>query len=89
MGDVDNLEFLDKLIYDLPDITFAEKRKVLKKRIKEIFVYDKNPPKWIEEPYWQFRNGKPMKFKEQYRIYDGCRYVFYDDEGEIEIEQYD
>ena len=68
---------------------FSEKVKILKAKINEIFRYDKNPPEWIQEPDWQCRNGKPMIFKEQYGITGGCRYVFYDEEGEMAIEQYD
>ena len=89
VGYVDCPEITEGLIMDLPPVKFSEKVKILKAKIKEIFRYDKNPPEWIQEPEWQIRNGKPMIFRGQYEIPDGCRYVFYDDEGEIEIEQYD
>ena len=88
VGYVDCPEITEGLIRDLPPVKLSEKVKILKAKIKEIFRYDKNPPEWIQEPDWQCRNGKPMIFKEQYEIPDGCRYVFYDDEGEIAIEQY-
>ncbi len=89
VGYVDCPEITEELIRSLPLVKFSEKVKILKTKIKEIFRYDENPPEWIQEPDWQCRNGKPMIFRGQYDIDGGCRYVFYDDEGIIEIEQYD
>ncbi len=89
VGYVDCPEITEELIRSLPPVKFSEKVKILKTKIKEIFRYDENPPEWIQEPDWQCRNGKPMIFRGQYDIDGGCRYVFYDDEGIIEIEQYD
>lgn len=89
VGYVDCPEITEELIRNLPPVKFSEKVKILKTKIKEIFRYDENPPEWIQEPDWQCRNGKPMIFRGQYDIDGGCRYVFYDDEGIIEIEQYD
>lgn len=89
VGYVDCPEITEELIRSLPPVKFSEKVKILKTKIKEIFRYDDNPPEWIQEPDWQCRNGKPMIFRGQYDIDGGCRYIFYDDEGIIEIEQYD
>ena len=89
VGYVDCPEITEELIRSLPPVKFSEKVKILKTKIKEIFRYDENPPEWIQEPVWQCRNGKPMIFRGQYDIDGGCRYIFYDDEGIIEIEQYD
>lgn len=89
VGYVDCPEITEELIRNLPPVKFSEKVKILKTKIKEIFRYDENPPEWIQEPDWQCRNGKPMIFRGQYDIDGGCRYIFYDDEGIIEIEQYD
>ena len=89
VGYVDCPEITEGLIRGLPPVKFSENVKILKAKIKEIFRYDKNPPEWIQEPDWQCRNGKPMIFREQYDITGGCRYVFYDEEGEMAIEQYD
>ncbi len=89
VGYVDCPEITEELIRSLPPVKFSEKVKILKTKIKEIFRYDENPPEWIQEPDWQCRNGKQMIFRGQYDIDGGCRYVFYDDEGIIEIEQYD
>ncbi len=89
VGYVDCPEITEELIRGLPPVKFSEKVKILKTKIKEIFRYDENPPEWIQEPDWQCRNGKPMIFRGQYDIDGGCRYIFYDDEGIIEIEQYD
>ncbi len=89
VGYVDCPEITEELIRSLPPVKFSEKVKILKTKIKEIFRYDENPPEWIQEPDWQCRNGKPMIFRGQYDIDGGCRYIFYDDEGIIEIEQYD
>lgn len=89
VGYVDCPEITEELIRSLPPVKFSEKVKILKTKIKEFFRYDDNPPEWIQEPDWQCRNGKPMIFRGQYDIDGGCRYIFYDDEGIIEIEQYD
>ena len=89
VGYVNCPEITEELIRSLPPVKFSEKVKILKTKIKEIFRYDDNPPEWIQEPDWQCRNGKPMIFRGQYDIDGGCRYIFYDDEGIIEIEQYD
>ena len=85
---VDCPQITDKLIGQLPAVSVSRKKKLLKRRLKELFIYDKKPPVWIQNPEWQLRGGKPMKFRAQYKTDSGYRYEFYDDEGEIFIEQY-
>lgn len=86
---IDCPQITDKLIKELPDVSITQKKKLIKKQLKELFAYDKKPPEWIQNPEWQFRGDKPMKFRGQYKIEGGYRYEFYDDEGEVFVEQYD
>ncbi|MDE5721748.1 MAG: hypothetical protein K2I30_03280 [Clostridia bacterium] len=86
---VDCPQITEKLIAELPEVSYAQKKKIMRKKLKELFVCDNKPPEWIQDPEWPLRNGKPMVFKGQYDIKDGCRYVFYDEEGEQEVEQFD
>lgn len=85
---IDCPQITEKIIRSLPAVSVSRKKKLLKQQLKELFIYDEKPPVWIQNPEWQLRDGKPMKFRAQYKTDDGYRYEFYDDEGVISIEQY-
>lgn len=86
---IDCPQITDKLISGLPEVSLTQKKKIMRQKLKEIFVYDKKPPMWIQNPEWQLRGDKPMKFRGQFKIDGGYRYEFYDEEGEVSVEQYD
>jgi hypothetical protein len=67
--DIDDEEFLKDLISQIPaDIkTRGQRVKWCKDRLKEMFRYDKSPPRWIQPPKWPIVNGKPLVFKRKSR----------------------
>jgi len=85
---IEDEEFLNKIIGEAPkDISKTNQKKWLKDRIRNIFRYDSNPPKWIQDPEWPIVDGKPLVFKGQTkqkiddeRVY----YTFYNPETKEE-----
>ena len=80
----------NKIIKHIPaNITKSEEKKYCRKRQKELFRYEKNPPNWIQSSEWPIVNEKPMVFRKQLRnIEDEERmdFYFYDsDTGEERI----
>ena len=80
------LEFMTKNVVPLDsDLSDAQKTKLIKERLKEYFKYVDKPPKWIQNPDWPIRDGKPLVFVGQLSInapelfHDkGAAYLFFD-----------
>ncbi|MDR0850852.1 MAG: hypothetical protein LBN07_05275, partial [Christensenellaceae bacterium] len=54
---------INKIPTDLK--TKTEKIKWCKEKIKELFKYDKTPPRWVQYAAWPIVNGKPLVFRKQ------------------------
>jgi hypothetical protein len=87
------LEFMtEKILLLDSDLSDTQKKKLIKERLKEYFKYVDKPPKWIQNPDWPIRDGKPLIFVGQLSIdapelfHDkGAAYLFYDPaNGEFE-----
>ena len=64
----DNEDFLMKNVVDkMPEGLATQKDKVkwCKEKIKELFIYDSKPPRWVQSPQWPIVAGKPLVFKGQ------------------------
>lgn len=80
------LEFLiEKIVPAENELSDAQKKKLIKERLKEYFKYVDKPPKWIQSPDWPIRDGKPLIFVGQLPIdaselfHDqGAVYLFFD-----------
>jgi hypothetical protein len=79
-----SVEFLFELANSAPEgMTKKKKSEWCKTRLKELFIYESKPPKWIQNPEWPIKNGKPLVFKSQsaedldYSISE-IKYFFYD-----------
>ena len=93
--DISDEEFLkiniiDKIPLELK--TETKKIKWCKEKIKELFKYEKTPPRWIQDPEWPIINGKPLIFRKQSKeTKDDERVQFYfydpDTKKEVIIEQ--
>lgn len=84
-------DFLEKIINSVP-LNLSKDEKLLwgKNRIKELFKFEKTPPKWVQEPEWPIINEKPLIFKYQKENKLGAiEYYFYnpDTMKDIIIEQ--
>jgi hypothetical protein len=80
------LEFMTEMIIPVDtSLSEAQKKKLIKERLKEYFRYIDKPPRWIQGPDWPIRNGTPLIFIGQVPIdasdlfHDkGAAYVFFD-----------
>lgn len=80
------LEFMtEKILPHDSGLSDAQKSKVIKERLKEFFKCLDKPPKWVQNPDWPIRDGKPLVFVGQLAInapemfHDrGAAYLFYD-----------
>lgn len=54
-----------------------ELKEWLKGRLKELFRYYRNPPRWIQSPAWPITGSRPMYFLGQIKLHD-CEY-FHDE----------
>ena len=80
------LEFLtEKIIPVDGTLSDTQKKKLIKERLKESFKFVEKPPKWIQNPDWPIRDGRPLVFVGQIAInapdlfHDkGTAYLFYD-----------
>lgn len=80
------LEFIIENIIPLEtDLTDSQKKKLIRERLKENFKYTSKPPKWLQNPEWPIRAGKPLIFVGQITLDasalfhdNGMAYVFYD-----------
>ena len=84
---IEDEEYFNSIIASAPTgLSVVQQKKWLKEKIKSLFVYEKSPPRWIQDPEWPIVSGKPLVFKgqtkndpEDERIW----YTFYDpDTGE-------
>lgn len=77
------------------DISRPQQVKWCKARIKELFRYEKVPPRWWQNPEWPFNAaGKPMTFLYQKKpSKDDCRFLYHfqdpDSGKETIVEQLD
>lgn len=87
------MEFMtEKILPHDSSLSDAQKKKLIKERIAQYFKSADKPPKWIQNPDWPIRDGKPLIFIGQIAInapdlfHDrGAAYLFYDpDQGEYE-----
>ena len=87
------MEFMtEKVILFESDLSEAQKKKLIRQRLKELFKYVDKPPRWIQGADWPIRDGKPMIFLGQLPIdapelfHDkGAAYLFFDpDKGNFE-----
>lgn len=84
--DILDEDFLEeKIISKVPNgLTKAKRITWCKERLKEMFLYDNKPPRWIQSAEWPIVNGKPLVFREQKRSKietehdERVDYVFYD-----------
>lgn len=92
-----SVEFLVELANSAPaGMTKKEKSEWCKTRLKELFIYENKPPKWLQNPEWPIKNGKPLVFRSQssedldYSISE-IEYFFYDPKTNevVTIEQHD
>ena len=53
-----------KVLEDIYDQMKVKKPKLYKEKVKELFVYESKPPRWIQEPEWpvDIKGGVPLKF---------------------------
>lgn len=80
------LEFMiEKIVPCDGALSDAQKKKLIKERLKEYFRCLDKPPKWIQDPDWPIRDGKPLVFVGQIPIdasdlfHDkGAAYLFFD-----------
>ena len=66
--DITNEDYLNShVISKIPNDITTKTKKVAwcKSRLKELFQYDKNPPRWVQSPEWPIIDGKPLVFKKQ------------------------
>ena len=80
--DITNEDFLNtQVIAKIPEgLTKAKRIQWCKARLKELFKYDKSPPRWIQSAEWPILEGKPLVFRKQINnIADNERvdYIFY------------
>lgn len=82
----------DRLIRKILLEGSGESRKVLKERIKTVFMIEnaRKHPHWIQEPEWPFYDDRPMRFVSEDRNGELFTYYFVDDvtNVSISIEQY-
>ena len=87
---IESENYFINLINGINYATIEELISVLEIKIKRDFLIMNNTPEWIQDPNWQFNNGKPMVFVGQiskgYNTLgiscDMVFYVFYDsDDG--------
>jgi hypothetical protein len=78
---------INNVIKEIPRDIKSKKDAVkwCKDKIKELFKYDKLPPRWIQNAEWPIIGGRPLRFKGQSeeRNAEQVFYYFYDpDTGE-------
>jgi len=86
----------DEVLSKMPDkLSRPQQIKWCKSRIKELFQYDKVPPRWWQNPEWPINDtGKPLKFMYQNKSSkEDSRFLFHfsDPDSNIEtiVEQFD
>ena len=84
---IEDEEYFNSIIASVPiGLTVVQQKKWLKEKIKSLFVYEKSPPRWIQDPEWPIVKGKPLVFKGQTKNDpddERVWYTFYDpDTGE-------
>ena len=87
--DILDEDFLNyQIISKAPEgLTKTEKTAWCKKRIKELFQYDKISPRWIQNPEWPIINGRPLVFRKQTTNKmgkDKVDFIFYNPDTEEE-----
>jgi hypothetical protein len=97
-----NSEFFQKHILPIvnAEITKAEKKKQIREKYKEAYIYQSKPPRWIQGSEWIEKDGVPLFFVGHLELKhealhetfhdDGAVYIFLDTEtGKIEtVEQF-
>lgn len=82
----------DRLIRKILLEGSGESRKVLKERIKTVFMIEnaRKHPHWIQEPEWPFYDDRPMRFVSEERNGELFTYYFVDDitNARVIVEQY-
>ena len=65
--DITDDDFLSThVISQIPEgLTKAKRIAWCKARLKELFRYDKSPPRWIQSAEWPILGGKPLVFRKQ------------------------
>lgn len=60
-------KYINQIISQAPeDFSMSKKKKWCKDKIKSLFLYDKYPPRWIQNPEWPFSDeGTPLVFRNQ------------------------
>jgi len=84
---------INEIISKVPEGLSEPKKKAwCKAKIKELFKYDKSPPRWASYADWPIVNGKPLVFKSQSKVGDddSVKYYFYDPDTKEEtiVEQF-
>jgi len=75
---IEDEDFLNQIIESAPnDLTKTNQKKWIKDKIKSLFLFDKKPPKWIQEPEWPLEDGKPLVFMKQTKELLNDERVFY------------
>ena len=85
LSSIESEKFFKDLIskYNIKEIDFLD---LLRKDIEKLFKVIDKKPEWIQDPEWQFNNGKPMEFigqldikKNKIGLHDDVAfYVFWD-----------
>lgn len=77
---LDNLDsqFMLEIFNSAPkDLNKEQKIKWCKNKIKELFLYLKKPPQWIQEAEWPIINGQPLVFIYQEGAANDGKVIYY------------
>ncbi|MCL2522492.1 MAG: hypothetical protein FWE36_06500 [Erysipelotrichales bacterium] len=75
---IEDEDFLNQIIESAPnDLSKTNQKKWIKDKIKSLFLFDKKPPRWIQDPEWPIVDGKPLVFIKQTKETLNDERVFY------------
>jgi hypothetical protein len=57
-----NPEYFSTIIKNYNGKNKKEIKEEIREKIKNDFIYMKNPPKWLQSPNWPIENGQPLIF---------------------------
>ncbi len=82
-----------KEIFDSTQKNMSKKDRLkqAKEKIKEIYLYEKHPPRWIQPPEWPIDEDGPLVFSHQINETGRTLYYFYNKKArnQVIIEQYE
>lgn len=90
--DIQDGDFLAEIYNSTaPSLSKMERIKQAKQKIKEMYRFDKLPPKWLQSPEWPKENGVPLVFSHQANEIGKSVYYFYSSKtnNKIVIEQFE